>query len=124
MSAVHRRRGDGAWRWEGVGLEEYPRASGAVATKQVLIGPADGAGNFALRYFEIAPGGTSAFDTHAHDHGVFVLCGHGMVRLGEEQHAIAAGDVVYVSPNEVHQFKNPGPEVLGFLCVVPSASIA
>ncbi|MBI3767823.1 MAG: cupin domain-containing protein [Deltaproteobacteria bacterium] len=44
-----------------------------------------------------------------------------VVRLGEEEHAIAAGDIVYVSPNEIHQFKNPGPEILGFLCVVPSA---
>lgn len=118
MGTIHRRRG-GAWRWDGVALAEYLPSAGALASKQVLIGPADGAGNFALRYFEIAPGSASSLDTHAHDHGVFVLCGRGFVRLGEERHVIAAGDVVYVAPHEVHQFENAGPEVLGFLCVVP-----
>ena len=33
-----------------------------------LIGPAEEAANFALRYFEIEPGGWSSVDHHDHDH--------------------------------------------------------
>jgi quercetin dioxygenase-like cupin family protein len=117
MGIIHRRHGE-AFRWEGVAVEGYTPASANAVTKQVLIGAADGAANFALRYFEVAPGGSSALDRHAHDHGVLILRGRGTVRLGDEQHAIAIGDVVYVAPDETHRFENPGPEPLGFLCVV------
>ena len=57
---------------------------------------------------------------HAHDHGVVVLHGRGRVRLGDEEHAIGFGDVVYVAPHEPHAFEADGPEPLGFLCVVPA----
>jgi quercetin dioxygenase-like cupin family protein len=117
MSGIHRRQGD-TFRWEDVAAEKYVGPGSADVTKQVLIGPADGAANFTVRYFEIAPGGSSALDTHAHDHGVVILRGRGVVRLGDGRHAIDVGDVVYISPNEVHQFENPGPDSLGFLCVV------
>ncbi len=117
MGVIHRRYGE-TFRWDGVTLEGYLPASGAAVTKQVLIGAAEGAPNFALRYFEIAPGGSSALDNHAHDHGVLILHGSGVVRLGDERHPIATGDVVYVGPHETHQFENSGPEPLGFLCVV------
>ncbi len=100
-------------------MEDYT-AGDAGGTKQVLIGPDDGAANFAVRYFEIAPGGASSLDTHAHDHGVVILRGRGTVRLGGERHAVGVGDVVYVSPGDVHQFESTGPEPLGFLCVVPA----
>ena len=119
MGIIHRRQRD-AFRWEGVPLDEYARSTACAVTKQVLIGPADGAPNFVVRYFEVAPGGSSALDRHAHDHGVLILRGEGVVRLGEERRPIGTGDVVYVAPHEVHQFENPGPEPLGFLCVVPS----
>src|SRR5215468_3816460 len=105
MGTIHRRREDGEWRWEGVELEAYPTTG---VTKQVLIGPADGARRFAMRYFELAPGSVSSLDTHPHDHGVLVLCGEGIVRLGEIHRPIGVGDVVYVSSGEIHQFTNTG----------------
>jgi len=118
MGVIHRRSGESpAFHWEGVALERYESA--APVTKQVLIGPREGAAHFAVRYFEIAPGAASALDTHAHDHGVVVLRGRGVVRLGDERHAIGEGDVIYVAPGELHQFENPGPDPLGFLCVIP-----
>jgi quercetin dioxygenase-like cupin family protein len=41
------------------------------------------------------------------------------VQLGETVHELAAGDLVYVAPDEPHQFRNPSAtEPLGFLCIV------
>jgi quercetin dioxygenase-like cupin family protein len=107
-------------RWDGVAVEPYAPSDPRAGTRQVLIGPGDGAGNFALRYFVLAPGTASSLDTHAHDHGVFVLHGTGRVRLGDVEHALAAGDVVYVAPHETHVFAASAAEPLGFLCVVPA----
>jgi quercetin dioxygenase-like cupin family protein len=119
MSTIHRHRGQ--YDWEGVSVDRYPPEKEMQgASVRWLIGPAEGAPNFALRYFEIAPGGWSSLDQHAHEHGVFILRGQGQVLLGKEESTVAFGDVVYVSPYEPHQFKNIGDEPLGFLCVIPS----
>jgi S-methyl-1-thioxylulose 5-phosphate methylthiotransferase len=117
MGVIHRQSASaGGLRWDGVALEGYEAAR--ATSKQVLIGPREGADRFAVRYFEIAPGGASALDEHAHDHGVVVLTGRGRVRLGDAWHEIRAGDAVYVAPDEVHQFENTDAAPLGFLCVV------
>ena len=120
MGAVHRYHEQaGVARWEGVPVEAYADPTVAGVTKQVLIGPRDGATRFALRYFELAPDSRSALDEHTHDHGVLVLRGRGRVRLGEAVHEIGVGDVIYVAPAEVHQFESGPDAPLGFLCVVP-----
>ena len=41
------------------------------------------------------------------------------VLLGEEEFEVTFGDVVYISPDEVHQLKSIGDEPFGFLCVIP-----
>ena len=119
MGIIHRYKGQ--FDWEGVSPEGYPpeREMKGV-TIRWLIGSREKAPNFALRYFEVEPGGYTSLDQHAHDHGVMVLRGRGRVLLGEEEFDIGFGDVVYVPPNEVHQFKNVGDEPLGFLCVIPA----
>jgi quercetin dioxygenase-like cupin family protein len=112
--------GEGEPRWEGVTVEPYAPGDPRAGTRQVLIGPRDGAANFALRYFALAPGAVSSLDAHAHDHGVYVVHGRGRVRLGDVEHALGAGDVVYVAPHEPHEFAAAAEEPLGFLCVVPA----
>ena len=119
MSVIHRY--NGRFDWQGVSLGSYPadkKMQGV--TVRWLIGPDQQAPNFALRYFEVEPGGWTSLDQHAHDHGVMVLRGKGSVRLGDEVTEIEHGDVVYISPDEVHQLKNIGDEPFGFLCVIPS----
>ena len=37
---------------------------------------------------------------------------------------VAAGDVVLVCPNELHQFKNPHAQPLKFLCLVPNTALS
>lgn len=107
--------------WEGVRTCLYPpeKEMEGVSVRW-LIGPAEGAPHFALRYFEIEPGGWTSLDHHAHDHGVVILRGRGQALLGEEEYQIAFGDVLYIPPNEVHQLRNIGEEPLGFLCIIPS----
>jgi quercetin dioxygenase-like cupin family protein len=118
MGVIHRYKGQ--FDWEGVKLSHYPSAKKVKgASVRWLIGRDEKAHNFALRYFEIEPGGWSALEQHAHDHGVMIFRGEGQVRLGEEEFKISFGDVVYIPPYEMHQFKNTGDEPLGFLCIIP-----
>lgn len=120
MSVIHKFKGtDNKFDWENVPIGPYPNDGSKNVTKQELIGSSDAAYNFAIRYFEVAPGGYTTLDNHQHDHGVLVVRGKGKVLLGEEKHDIGYGDVIYVSPNETHQFENGYDEPLGFICVIP-----
>jgi quercetin dioxygenase-like cupin family protein len=87
-----------------------------------LVGPKDGAPNFAMRQFEVAPGGFTPKHSHPYEHEVYVLSGAGTIFEGDQPRAIKAGDVIYVAPDEVHQFRNASQEPLKFLCLVPNSS--
>jgi quercetin dioxygenase-like cupin family protein len=84
-----------------------------------LITEETGAPNFAMRLFEMEPGGHSPFHNHSWEHEVFILEGEGIVVGGSEEKKIKAGDAVFVPPKEQHQFKNNGKKKLKFLCLVP-----
>jgi quercetin dioxygenase-like cupin family protein len=84
-----------------------------------LITKEMGAPNFAMRLFEMEPSGKSPLHTHAWEHEVFILDGEGVVVDGEKERRLRAGDVVFIRPNEKHQFKNSGSAALKFLCLVP-----
>lgn len=85
-----------------------------------LIGEQDGAPNFAMRHFEIDPGGHTPKHHHPYEHEVFVLEGEGVVMEGDRERPFRAGDCVYVAPDEVHQFRNTGSGPARFLCMIPS----
>ncbi|MEX1041005.1 MAG: cupin domain-containing protein [Pirellulaceae bacterium] len=87
-----------------------------------LITQQDGAPGFAMRQFEVAPGGYTPHHSHPYEHEVFVIEGNGEVLEGDQPKPIRAGDVVYVAPDEVHQFRNSGTTPLKFLCLVPNAA--
>jgi quercetin dioxygenase-like cupin family protein len=78
-----------------------------------------GAENFAMRLFEMNPGGHSPLHSHDWEHEVFVLEGEGVVVAGSEEIEFKAGDAIFVPPNEKHQFKNTGKKLVKFLCLVP-----
>ncbi len=87
-----------------------------------LIGTGDGAPNFAMRQFEVAIGGFTPRHSHPYEHEVFVLEGEGTIAEGDKQHIIRKGDIIFVAPDEIHQFRNTGPDALKFLCLVPNES--
>jgi len=109
------------FHWDGVPVLDYkaPANHWCGIRRTPLVGECGEKTRFHVRYFEIAPGGFSSLEHHAHEHVVFVLRGRGEVRLGDARHSLGFADVVYVGPHEVHQFRNPSAsEPFGFLCMV------
>ena len=84
-----------------------------------LIGPDDAAPSFSMRQFDIAPGGHTPKHAHAHEHEVFILEGTGTVLEGDREHPLRPGNVVFVPPNQLHQFRNTCGGPLKFLCLIP-----
>jgi len=121
MGVIHKFQGDpDRFDWEGIIPKGYESKDIRGATVRWLISENEKAPYFAMRYFEVEPGGWTDLGHHAHDHGVIILRGKGKVLLGEKEREISFGDVVYVPPNELHQFKNTGDEPFGFICVIPN----
>lgn len=87
-----------------------------------LIGEKDGAPSFAMRHFEVEPGGHTPRHFHPYEHEVFVLEGEGEFYEGDTAHPLRAGDVLLVEPDEVHQFKNTGHKPMKFLCLIPNSA--
>ena len=91
-------------------------------TVRWLITKEMGAENFAMRLFEMEPEGHSPLHSHAWEHEVFVLEGRGVVVSGEEERNFGPGDVIFIPPEERHQFKNNGSKTVKFLCLIPYSS--
>ena len=114
---LHRKARD--YRWEGVAelpYKEDDRALFRSVTRQVLFSDPVMAGE--LRYFEVAPGGFSTLERHAHMHAVLVLRGRGHCLVGDEVKQIELRDLVTVPSMTWHQFRATAAEPLGFLCMV------
>ncbi len=108
--------------WTGVDVRRYKDGTGpflGVVRHTLLGGPgAESDLAFEVRYFEVAPGGYSSLERHAHPHAVIVVKGRGAVRLGDHIEALRPLDVVYVAGHDVHRFEAHDAEPLGFVCVV------
>lgn len=88
--------------------------------KQIVIGPADGSKEIVMRYFNVAPNGSSPHHHHDFPHLVKVEAGTGIViDPGGKEHPLGPGDYVYIPDNQPHCFKNTGQAPLEFICVVP-----
>lgn len=115
-----------AGEWAGIEPRRYKQEGETVrfldVTRHTLLGAGRGGAadslNFEVRYFEVAPGGYSSLERHAHPHAVMIVKGRGTVRLGNIAEPVAALDVVYVAPRDVHRFSADAGEALGFVCVV------
>lgn len=99
---------------------EIPTEKGLKDVKvRWLISKKDGAENFAMRLFEIEPGGYTPLHQHDWEHEVFILEGSGVTRNKTDEEPFKKGDFFYVPQMEWHQFVNSGKEKLKFLCLIP-----
>jgi quercetin dioxygenase-like cupin family protein len=99
---------------------EPVNAEGAKDTKiRWLISQQDAAPNFAMRMFEIQPGGHTPLHQHDWEHEVFVLEGEGIFVFEGEEYPFKAYDTIYADPGKMHQFANTGSTLMRFLCLVP-----
>ncbi len=103
-------------------IEQKPvEMPGATQTRmRMLVGPADGATQFHMRHFEVAAGGHTPHHQHDYEHEILILKGAGTARSESGDRPFKAGDVIWVPPNEMHQFVNTGQEPLEFICLIPA----
>jgi quercetin dioxygenase-like cupin family protein len=95
--------------------------AGAVGAKmRMLVGPAESAGVFHMRHFEVEPGGYTPHHQHDYEHEIVVLKGEGVASSEAGERAFKAGDIIWVPPNEMHQFRNTGANPLEFICLIPA----
>ncbi len=100
-------------------LEKMEEAGAEGLGVRWLLTRNDGAPNFAMRLFEVLPEGRSPLHAHDWEHEVYILEGECKVVCEDQEKIATAGYVVFVPPNEKHQFKNVGKSTLKFLCLVP-----
>lgn len=110
------------YHWDGVETKQY-KTSGSNfkdISRYSLLGEAEDEWelNMQTRYFEIQPGGYSSLEYHRHPHSVVIIRGKGSMILGDEVHDLGLHDVVFISPETLHQFHADKGEPLGFICIV------
>jgi len=110
------------YHWESVETKAYKTQGTNFKdiTRYSLLGEAEDEWelNSQTRYFEIQPGGYSSLEYHRHPHSVVIIRGKGSMVLGDEIHELGLHDVVFISPETLHQFHADKDDYLGFLCVV------
>ncbi len=88
--------------------------------KQVFIGPKDGSNEIVLRYFSVAPGGNTPYHQHGFPHLVKIEKGTGVaIDAKGIEHPLMVNDLIFITDNEIHGFKNNGTENFDFICIVP-----
>lgn len=99
--------------------EELSPEFGSNANIRWLIKEEDGVKAFAMRYFEIRPGGRIVPHKHPWEHEIFVVKGEGKLRIGSEWYVVKKGTFIFIPPNVVHEYVNEGNENFEFLCMIP-----
>ena len=103
-------------------VEDIEQATQGLTIRRVISG-VDGATDFTMDVFEIRPGGHSAFHVHPWEHQVFVIRGTGVLVGAEGETPFGEGDVIFVPPDEPHQFRNAGSIPVEFVCLIPKAAL-
>ena len=114
-------RHDGNFDWKQITPADYKPTddSWKGVSRRVFVGETGESTQFHVRYFEVEKGGYTTLEQHEHEHVVTVMRGRGLAVVGCKEFEMNFGDVLYVGPNDPHQFRNDdGPEPFGFLCVV------
>ena len=102
-------------------VERHDVAAGTATRTQTLLGPDDGAPNFAMRRFTMGPGGGMPRHTNSVEHEQFVLRGRARVSIGDEVHEVGPEDVLYIPAGTPHDYQVIEAP-FEFLCMVPNRS--
>jgi len=84
-----------------------------------MITAKDGAPNFAMRLFEIGPGGHTPGHRHDWEHEIYIIEGGGYVLKDNHKVEIEKDDFIYIEPLESHQLI-AGGNGMKMICVVPN----
>ncbi|MCD6176909.1 MAG: cupin domain-containing protein [Candidatus Cloacimonetes bacterium] len=100
-------------------LEEVTMEGSRKAKIRWLISEKDKAPNFAMRMFEVEPGGFTPYHSHSWEHENFIVEGNGALVTEDGELPFKPGDVIFVDPHMKHNYKNTGETTLKFLCLIP-----
>jgi len=100
-------------------VEAGPVKNGDKTSIRVLI-PAQEGPHFAMRRFEMEPGGGMPNHTNTVEHEQYVLRGRARIGIGGEEYEVKAGDVVFIPSGVPHWYLNIGEEPFEFLCMIPN----
>jgi (S)-ureidoglycine aminohydrolase len=79
-------------------VDSLPLLGDAAVQVQPLI-PADASFDFAVNVMTFEPGATLPMvETHFMEHGLLMLAGGGIYRLGEQWYPVTAGDFIWMAP--------------------------
>ncbi len=107
-------------RAEEVSKREVDDRAAQGAFIQEFITAREGAPNFALRVFELLPGGYTPYHAHPWEHENYILEGEGvLVNPDGSTTPLRPGDAVLVPPMQKHQYRNTGTGVFRFICCIP-----
>ncbi|RLG05098.1 MAG: hypothetical protein DRN68_09075 [Thaumarchaeota archaeon] len=85
-----------------------------------LISKDDGAPNFAMRLFEVEPGGRTPLHSHPWEPEIFILDGVAKIILDEDAVVVKPETAIYIPSNLRHSIMNPSSKKLRFLCLIPN----
>jgi mannose-6-phosphate isomerase-like protein (cupin superfamily) len=98
------------------GQDRFITADGS-AIRELAGPPSGNAANQSLAEATVAPGGETVLHHHVTSEEIYLFtAGAGLMRLGDEEAAVRAGDAVVIPPGTPHMLRNPGPEPLVLLC--------
>jgi quercetin dioxygenase-like cupin family protein len=100
---------------------EIPKMDGVKGVSlRWLVSKEQGARNYAMRLFEIEPGGLIPMHDHKDsEHEIFVLEGEALLKTPEKNYQLKPGLALFVEPGDSHSFVNTSDRTFKFLCVIP-----
>jgi quercetin dioxygenase-like cupin family protein len=89
-------------------------------TLRWLIAEKDGAEHYAMRLFELLPGGLIPVHIHEDsEHEIYIIEGTATFDNDENKITVKKGDVIFVKPGDKHSFTNTSEKPFKFICVIP-----
>jgi len=86
-----------------------------------LIAEKDGAEHYAMRLFELKPGGLIPLHSHVDsEHEIYIIEGTAILDDDENKIKVKKGDVIFVKPGDKHSFTTSSDKPFKFIRVIPN----